>query len=192
MKKITHIKVLMVLAFLVASTAITFAQDAMYCEKPQYAPNKEKHRNCKDVLGRRQGVWKFYTYYGYLLSEMNFKDNKLNGPVSIYYAVNGKVRERSSYFDGKKDGEFSTYFISGQTAAEGEYDYGKKIGVWTYYYSSTGETRMTGTYTAGKRNGDWKFYSSKGTLNKTVTYVNGEAVKTTVPAKETLANNASN
>lgn len=191
MKKFTHIKSLLIIAFLVTTTVSGFAQDLL-CERPNYAPRKEKHHNCKDYLGRRQGVWKFYSYYGYVLAEMNFKDNKLNGPVVTYYAVTGKVRERSSYFDGKKDGEYSSYFFSGQTASEGEFDYGKKIGVWTYYYNSTGETRMSGSYTAGKRNGDWKFYSSKGVLSKTVTYKNGEAVKTTVPAKETLANNASN
>lgn len=191
MKKYTTIKTLFVLAILVTTIQTTFAQD-LFCERPQYAPRKEHHQNCKDYLGRRQGVWKFYSYYGYVLGEMNYKDNKLNGPVVSYFAVTGKVRERSNYFDGKKDGEFSSYFFSGQTASEGEYDYGKKIGTWAYYYNSTGEMKMTGTYSAGKRNGDWKYYSSKGVLGKTVTYKNGEAVKTTVPVKETLANNASN
>lgn len=191
MKKLLQIKTIVALMILLTAMETAFAQDLL-CERPNYSPRKEKHRNCKDFLGRRQGVWKSYTYYGYVLSEMTYKDNKINGPVTVYYAVTGKIREKSNYFDGKKDGDYSSYFYSGQTMAEGEYDYGKKIGVWTYYYNTTGETRMSGKYTAGKRDGDWKFYSSRGTLNKIVTFKNGEVINTTVPAKTTLADNVSN
>ena len=122
---------------------------------------------------------------------MTYKDNKINGAVTIYYAVTGKPRVKCNYFDGKKDGEYSSFFFSGQTMAEGEYDYGKKIGVWTHYYNTTGEVKMSGPYSGGKRNGDWKFYSLKGMLTKVVTYKDGEAINTVVPNQGTLADNGS-
>lgn len=191
MKKLLQTKVLITLTMLVLTVTSVMAQDQL-CERPQYAPHKERHLNCKDFIGRRQGVWKTYTYYGFLLSEITYKDNKINGPVSVYYGVTGKIRERSNFFDGKKDGDYTAYFFSGQVMSEGEYDYGKKIGVWSYYYNSTGETRMSGNYTMGKRDGDWKYYSTKGTLSKVVTYKMGEAINTTVPGRTTLADNVSN
>jgi antitoxin component YwqK of YwqJK toxin-antitoxin module len=194
MKKLLQTKVVIMLAMLTVSVTSLVAQTAadLMCSRPEYAPRRERHMNCKDFIGRRQGVWKSYTYYGYLLSEITYKDNKINGPVTIYYGVTGKVREKSNFFDGKKDGDYSSYFFSGQVMAEGEFDYGKKIGVWAYYYNSTGETRMTGNYTSGKRDGDWKYYSSKGTLAKVVTYKMGEAINTKVPNTTTLADNVSN
>lgn len=169
--------------FLLTATSAVFAQD-QYCEKPAYAPRKERHLNCSDALGRRQGVWKSYNYYGYVISEISYKDNKFNGPVVIYYATTGKTREKSNYFDGKRDGEYTSYFFSGQTNAEGEYDYGKKVGTWTYYYNTSGETRMTGSYVMGKRDGDWKYYNSKGMLLKTVRFKNGETISSTIPPKD--------
>ncbi|UPT66136.1 MAG: hypothetical protein M0D57_16845 [Sphingobacteriales bacterium JAD_PAG50586_3] len=95
---------------LLTATSVVFAQD-QYCEKPAYAPRKERHMNCSDALGRRQGVWKSYNYYGYVISEIAYKDNKFNGPVVIYYATTGKTREKSNYFDGKRDGEYTSYFF---------------------------------------------------------------------------------
>ena len=172
--------IMLLVLFSAGNTAVAQPGD-QYCEKPQYSPRKERHYNCRDALGRRQGVWKSYSYYGFLLSEVSYKDNKINGPVIIYYSTTGKVRERSSYFDGKRDGEYTTYFFSGQTNAEGEYDYGKKVGTWTYYYNTSGETRMTGSYTNGKRDGEWKYYNSKGILIKTVTFKYGEVLSTVVP-----------
>lgn len=174
--------IFLVVSFVTLGLTSLFAQD-QYCEKPQYAPKKDKHENCMDALGRRQGLWKSFSYYGYLTSEITWKDSKMNGASIIYYATTGKVRERANYFDGKKDGEYTTYFFNGQTNAEGEYDYGKKVGTWTYYYSTTGETRMTGNYVVGKRDGDWKYYTSKGVLLRTVTFKNGETVSTTYPPK---------
>lgn len=178
MRKALILSIMLTALYSAVNTA--FAQD-QYCQKPDFAPRKDKHYNCMDALGRRQGVWKSYSYYGYLLSEISYKDNKLNGPSVIYYSTTGKVRERTSYFDGKRDGEYTTYFFSGQTNAEGEYDYGKKVGTWTYYFNTSGETRMTGNYVNGKRDGDWKYYNSKGVLIKTVKFKVGEVVSTTIP-----------
>lgn len=163
-----------------------------FCRRPKNAPRKERHLNCEDGLGRRQGVWKSYSYYGYLLNEVSYKDNKINGAVTVYYSVTGKVRERSSFFDGKRDGDYATFFYSGQPAAEGEFDYGKRIGEWTFYYNSTGEVRMNGKYVHGKRQGDWKFYNNKGALTKTVEYNKGEVVKTTLPTLPAVADGAEN
>jgi hypothetical protein len=67
-----------------AASLITFtlqAQDSgdLYCTKPQYRPKGDRHLNCKDASMRRQGLWKFYSYSGLLLNDLNYKDNKMHG-----------------------------------------------------------------------------------------------------------------
>lgn len=178
-----HTKLWLVAWLTVTCLGVFAQQQPQQCAKPEYSPKKDQHMNCVDYLGRRQGLWKVYNYYGYVLSEVSYKDGKLSGSSTIYYSVTGKVRERANYFDGKKDGEFANFFFNGQTNSEGEFDYGKKVGTWTFYYSSTGETRKSGNYVMGKLDGEWKFYNSKGVLLKTVYYKMGEAVKTELPPK---------
>jgi hypothetical protein len=72
MKKLLQTKVVIMLAMLTVSVTSLVAQTAadLMCSRPEYAPRRERHMNCKDFIGRRQGVWKSYTYYGYLLSEI--------------------------------------------------------------------------------------------------------------------------
>jgi antitoxin component YwqK of YwqJK toxin-antitoxin module len=169
-----------------AASLITFtlqAQDSgdLYCTKPQYRPKGDRHLNCKDASMRRQGLWKFYSYSGLLLNDLNYKDNKMHGSCTWYHATTGRIRVSANYFDGKRDGEFETFFFNGQTQASGEYNYGKRSGTWTYYYSTTGETRATGLYINGRQSGQWKYYQSNGKLLRTVEYVNGQAIKTTYP-----------
>lgn len=153
----------------------------LLCVKPANRPPRDKHLNCKDVSLRRQGLWKYYSYNGNLLNELNYKDNKMHGACIWYYANTGKIRISANYFDGKRDGEYVAYYFNGQTQTEGEYTYGKRTGTWTNYYSTTGETKSTGLYINGRQSGLWKFYLSNGKLARTVEYVNGKAVKTTYP-----------
>lgn len=176
------VRPLLVVVFITA-TSLLYAQDNgdLICAKPQYRPRGDKHLNCKDISLRRQGLWKYYSYAGYLLQDINYKDNKMHGECTWYYASTGKIRIKSTYFDGKRDGEYVSYYFNGQTQTEGEYNYGKRTGTWTNYYNTTGETKSTGLYINGRQNGLWKYYLSNGKLQKTVEYNNGQQIKTTYP-----------
>lgn len=149
----------------------------LYCVKPQNRPRSDRHLNCYDYSKKRQGLWKFYSGYGLLLKEANYKDNKMHGDYTEYFSSTGKLRIKTTYFDGKKDGEYASYFFSGQPMSEGMYDYGLRTGVWTYYYSTTGEVRCTGSYIRGKKNGSWKFYYSNGRLKRTIDFNMDQVVK---------------
>lgn len=189
-QSITYKRLVAVLLFALftGTSCDLFAQDSgdLYCEKPKGRPRGDKHMNCKDISLRRQGVWKFYSADGLLLSELNYKDNKMHGPGIWYYSATGRIRVTSNYFDGKKDGEYESFFFNGQTQMQGEYTYGKRTGTWTFYYSTTGETRQTGKYVNGKMHGTWKYYKSNGKMTKSVDYDMGKAINTiVVPPSDT-------
>ena len=60
----------------------------IYCqieEKPAYAPRKEKHRNVTDVLGQKQGLWKYYNVTHELFLEVEYSNNEKHGSMKYYY-----------------------------------------------------------------------------------------------------------
>ncbi len=52
------------------------------CKKPDHAPRNEKHLNCLNDKDQYEGVWKFYSYYGFLLQTIGFDDNKIVWSIS--------------------------------------------------------------------------------------------------------------
>jgi hypothetical protein len=140
-------------------------------EKPKYAPGKEKHKNKKDELGRRQGTWVTYNRYGEKISETDWVNDKKEGMEKKYYAYN-KVKEEQEYLGGIKEGQYTKYFFSGQTASEGQYASGHREGKWTRYFED-GSVRQEGFYKGGKRDAVWKTYNRKGAVVNQSTYTEG-------------------
>jgi len=142
---------------------ILFAQNEIQI-KPQYQPLSEKHRNTIDELGRKQGLWKYYTRDKILFMEISFQNDVKHGICTRRSTATGSIIEESNYFNGRRDGEYKRYDTKGTLTSEGVYTNGRKSGKWTTYYPVNGEKKSEGEYVYGKREGVWAIYSSKGTL----------------------------
>jgi len=167
--------------------------------RPQNQPFSDKSRNKIDEMGRKQGLWKFYTSDGTLLLEVTYQNDVKHGPCTRHSAATGAVIEESNYFNGKRDGEYKrytdknvlttegqylenrkvgkwyTYFpVNGEKKSEGMYIDGKREGIWMYY-SSKGKTKAQGEYKAGLREGEWKYYNEDGSVAEVKKYVKGVA-----------------
>lgn len=143
-------------------------------ERPQYAPRSEKHKNVRDELGRKQGLWKYYNRERVLTIEITYLNDIKHGPSIRHNSYNGVVTEESGYFNGKRDGEYKRYNYNGTLTTEGNYAMGRRIGNWVTYYVVNGEKRTEGAYnTNGKKDGNWKYYTSKGTMKSEGDYKNG-------------------
>lgn len=181
-------------------------------EKPKYATGADrKHRNCRDEYGRKQGIHKLYSPQGILLWEIEYVNDKKHGRCAKYFAMNGKLREESNYFDGRLEGEYKKMYSTGNTNIEGEfldglrhghwikysnlttevlwegdYNIGKKTGQWIYN-NSKGQIKAKGNYVYDKKDGTWEYYDAEGKVAYTKTYKNGEEISTstTTPTKET-------
>ncbi len=152
--------------------------------KPKYSPRKEKHRNKRDELDRKQGLWKHYNYLGTLIQEVEYLDDKRNGIQRLYYG-NGRVMRETEYLYGIKDGSFKRYSYDG-LATEGEYVEGKKQNQWTNYYSS-GQIKNTGFYLKGYKDGIWKYYNRKGEQINTIVFKGGRDVQEILEAEKKAA-----
>ena len=159
-----------------------------YCQM-EIRPNNGPRgvRNIRDEEGNKQGIWRAYNYYGDLMSEIEFKNNRMEGKYVTYFAgggsKGGKIKESGQYFDGKKDGPYTRNYFSGQIAEEGEYLLNKKNGRWTTYYID-GQVRNEGEYKQNKKDGIWKYYNRKGVEGASIEYKNGVNVLEAEKAKE--------
>lgn len=149
--------------------------------RPRYAPLSEKHRNVYDEMGRKQGLWKYYTRDGILFNEITFQNDVKHGPFIRHHTANGVIIEESNYFNGKRDGEYKRYSVTGNLITEGFYINNRKTDKWTSYYAVNGEKKCEGNYVDGKRSGPWVYFSSKGKLKLQGDYKDGlrEGVWTT-------------
>lgn len=59
------------------------------CYIPPYRPRGDKHENCKNNSGR-QGVWNFYSYNGFLLSQLGYIDDKVVWSIMYYVSTDLK------------------------------------------------------------------------------------------------------
>jgi len=148
-------------------------QDNSYEKRPDNAPRSDKHRNTKDALGRKQGLWKYYTSEGILLLEISFQNDIKHGSLVRHHSSNGVVTEESFYFNGKRDGDYKRYTYKGLLITEGFYTMGKKTGLWICYFPVNGEKRSEGNYANGKKIGLWRYYSAKGKLKSEGEYKDG-------------------
>ena len=57
-------------------------------EKPKYAPSKEKHKNKTDELGRMQGTWMFFNFFGEKIWEIDYVNDRKEGMAKKFYAYN--------------------------------------------------------------------------------------------------------
>jgi antitoxin component YwqK of YwqJK toxin-antitoxin module len=152
--------------------------------KPKYAPRKDKHRNVRDELDRKQGLWKHYDYSGTLIWEVEYLNDQKNG-ISRRYYPNGRVMRETEYSFGIKDGTFKRFGYDG-LLTEGEYSEGKKANQWTNYFSD-GQIKSTGLYKAGHKNGEWKYYNRKGAQVNSIVYKNGVDVQELLAAEKRAA-----
>jgi antitoxin component YwqK of YwqJK toxin-antitoxin module len=142
-------------------------------EKPQWAPRSEKYRNVRDELGRKQGLWKYYSFSRNLMYEVTFLNDVKHGPCIRHSPATGIVTEESNYFNGRRDGDYKKYNYNGTLIAEGQYTDGRRTGSWATYFPVNGEKRSEGSYDQGKQDGAWRYYSSKGKLTAEGEYKGG-------------------
>jgi antitoxin component YwqK of YwqJK toxin-antitoxin module len=141
--------------------------------RPENAPRSDKSRNKRDALGRKQGLWKYYTDESIILLEITFQNDVKHGPLIRHHSSNGVITEESNYFNGKRDGEYKRYTFNGLLTTEGFYSMGRKNGLWMTYFAVNGEKKTEGSYANGKKIGLWRYYSSKGKLKSEGEYKEG-------------------
>lgn len=115
------------------------------------------------ATGAKYGTYKEYDVAtSTLLSERNYKNNKLEGVEKIYFP-SGQVDGELTYKNGVHDGVFKYYYEDGTLKQQGSYVKGNIEGTLNSYYP-TGTLKEEVAHIEGVTQGAFKEYNEDGSL----------------------------
>jgi len=126
-----------------------------------------------DYVGsKKNGIWKYYSYYGaYLSYAESYKEGQKHG-VSKKYYKNGSVSQELSWKNYEKDGVWKIWFPNGQLQLSTNLKKGNLHGPFINYYPD-GTEEIKGLYENDLKIGTW-LYTELGTgITQEIRYVDG-------------------
>ena len=78
-----------------------------------YRPNGAIEAKGKFDGSNKNGVWKYYSKSGYVISQDHYNDGLKDGPEYVYYP-DSSIAEVIEWKSDEKNGEWSKYSISGK------------------------------------------------------------------------------
>ena len=137
-----------------------------------YYNNGELAATGKYIGTEKDGVWKYYSYYGGFLSkEEHYKIGKKNGASHDYYE-NGTISQEIIWQNGVKNGIWKIWFSDASLQLETHYINGILNGGFTTYYPD-GTVEIQGVYKDNIRIGSWEYTDLKTKEIRTIKYING-------------------
>ena len=129
------------------------------------------HRNDDKLVyhvnptGKKHGTYRQYGSNNILLEQIIYKDGVMNGPVTSYNHLNGKIWKETSYLNGKEHGHRKLWFADGKLAHTSYYSNGNLDGEMTDYYINGTMMRKV-NYVEGKLCGLYQCWNSDGKLTE--------------------------
>ncbi|HTA31216.1 MAG TPA: toxin-antitoxin system YwqK family antitoxin [Candidatus Cybelea sp.] len=117
--------------------------------------------------GVKSGLWTEYYPDGKKFREVHFKEDKLDGPFSIWFS-DGK-RSEGSFKAGKTDGLVRVWYSNDQLESEVDVVQDKADGKETKWYPN-GQKRIEGINGNGNRVGHWVEWDERGVVIADGTY----------------------
>lgn len=111
------------------------------------------------VNGQKYGKTTFVSPENIVLSEIEYKDDIIDGEVRQYYP-SGKILSLIEYKAGKQDGKFITYFENGIIQTQSEYKDGLQCGHFKGF-DDFGDLISECEYVNGQKSGKSLIYYSK-------------------------------
>jgi antitoxin component YwqK of YwqJK toxin-antitoxin module len=126
------------------------------------------------IDGKKSGITKFVNKDGVILSEIEYKNDIIDGHVKQYY-ISGNIMAIISYKNGTQDGKFTTFYENGLIQFEANYVKGEFDGTFVTY-DEFGDKISELSYKNGKKHGKSVTYypkSNGGGPSEISTYENG-------------------
>lgn len=109
--------------------------------------------------GKKEGVTKFISSTGIVLSEINYGGDEINGDVKQYYP-SGNILSIMEYSNGKPHGSFSSFFENGMKQVSSQYQMGEIHGNFKAF-DEFGDPLIECVYLKGQKHGKNLLYYPK-------------------------------
>ncbi|MAZ06933.1 MAG: hypothetical protein CMM99_00475 [Rickettsiales bacterium] len=89
------------------------------------------------IDNKKEGLWMYYNYDGFLRQSINYKNDKFNG-LWKNYIINKKnklVRNENVYVNGRREGLWK-YYVDNKLIKEGYIKNKMRQKIWKYYYDN--------------------------------------------------------
>lgn len=131
---------------------------------------------------KKDSIWQNFTPSGTLSSTENFKNDKLDGQLKIYFIPEDPadksqiVATLMTYKDGLLEGEYKEFFLTNKLKLRGNYIANKQDGAWEEFHAN-GQRAAMYRYKLGLKHGYAIAYDVKGTRIGEVFYYNGQKLE---------------
>lgn len=133
-----------------------------------YYPGGEPKSEGKFVKGQWDGHWKYYSRYGKLIGESDWKNDQRQGK-SLNYHASGSIKDESNYSEGDLEGYYASYYENGKMEQQGWMSGGQRQQRWLTY-TQEGTVQLDYYYLNGKLLGLCTDYAYDGKVAYTATY----------------------
>lgn len=144
--------------------------DSVYAEL--YYNNGKLFSEGNYVRNRKEGEWKFYSYYDNTLKAIVSYKNGMKHGNEISYYPNGTKAELLQYNMGSKNGKWEQYFATGEIKQEATYVNEQLHGAYVIYYPSRLKY-VDGTYYKNLMDGTWYYFDEDGQIEYKAIYNKG-------------------
>ena len=152
--------------------------------KQYYSDGKVRVEGIYDVIGKENGLFKFFDengkiekseiyLHGILLAKgVIDEEGKRQGYWEEYYK-NGNIKSKGKYKDGLRVDEWEYFFINSKLQQKGNYLVGEKpTGLWIWYYDD-GSVLREEYFRKGKEDGMMHEYTQEGKVITEGEYIDG-------------------
>ncbi len=123
----------------------------------------------------KDSVWTYYSEYdGTVRLTEPYKKGNVHGVAKSFYP-GGSVSEEVNWVENKKDGPWKQYYEDGSLRLESSYRDDKLNGLYHVFFPDS-TIKISGTFLNDVSHGIWKYYSEEGTESFSMEYQNGQPV----------------
>ena len=144
------------------SRAKLYYRDGKVCAEGNYT-----------IDNKKDSIWNYYTYDGFLTYVESFK-NGLKDGVQKKYFINGKIAEELWWKNNKKHGLWKWYYGNGNVELETAFVDSIRNGAFNMFYEN-GAPQIIGHYVNDVKNGIFYYYDADGKVKFKIEYIMGVA-----------------
>ena len=154
---------------------MNYKEDGKTVKATLFYQNAKKAAEGTFIDMKKEGQWKYFSFYGgYLSSLENYINGKKDG-VSYKYYENGIITEEIHWKNGIKQGKWTRYYLNENPVVSSTYLNDKLHGDYEAFYHD-GNLKVKGIYWKDTRHGKWLYYNEKGEIKLTIKYNYGEVL----------------